>query len=221
VPAVPEAAVAAAAPRPYARVITPGTITRRGLFVTHRVNDRLLFEIPRREIGKDMLLVGRYARAAAADPNLPGGGFGAYGGDTFGERTLRFDRQGNRVIVRSPQYDITADTSLAVYNAVLASNYAPIIAVLNVETFGPDSAPVVDMTRLFTTSVPEIAAIRGTIDPTRSYIERALAFPNNVEIEATQTGVPRRLPARAAAVAAPARRARSGPRRACSRTGAS
>ncbi|HYD52641.1 MAG TPA: zinc-dependent metalloprotease, partial [Gemmatimonadaceae bacterium] len=34
----------------------------------------------------------------------------------------------------------------------------------------------------------EIAAIRGTIDPTRSFIERALAFPENVEIEATQTG---------------------------------
>jgi hypothetical protein len=179
-----------AAPRPYARVVTPGTQTRRGLFVTHRQNDRLLFEIPRRELGKDMYLVGRYARAAAADPSLPGGGFGAYGGDEFGERALRFDRQGNRVIVRSPQYDITADTSRSVYAAVQASNYAPIIAVLNVEAFGPDSAPVVDVTRLFTTNVPEIAAIRGTIDPTRSYIERVLAFPENVEIEATQTGVP-------------------------------
>ncbi|CAA9338486.1 MAG: hypothetical protein AVDCRST_MAG89-2513, partial [uncultured Gemmatimonadetes bacterium] len=179
-----------ARPRPYAQVITPRAQSRQGLFTVHRIGDRLLFEIPAKELNKDMLLVGRYARAAAADPSLPGGGFGAYGGDQFGERTLRFERNGNRVIVRSPQFDITADTTLAVWNAVQASNYPPIIAVLNVETFGPGDAPVVDVTRLFTTSVPEIAAIRGQIDPTRSYIERAVAFPANVEIEATQTGTP-------------------------------
>jgi hypothetical protein len=160
------------------------------MFAVHRVGDRLYFEIPRRELNKDMLIVGRYARAAAADPNLPGGGFGAYGGDQFMERTMRWERNGNRVILRSPQFDITADTALSVYRAVQTSNYAPIIAVLNVEAFGADSASVVDVTRLFTTSVPEIAAIRGTIDATRSYVERAVAFPDNVEIEATQTGVP-------------------------------
>ncbi|PYP60861.1 MAG: hypothetical protein DMD26_18890, partial [Gemmatimonadetes bacterium] len=55
---------------------------------------------------------------------------------------------------------------------------------------GPDSAAVVDVTRLFTTNVSEIAAIRGQIDANRSYVERAIAFPDNVEIEATQTGVP-------------------------------
>jgi hypothetical protein len=73
---------------------------------------------------------------------------------------------------------------------VQTSNYAPIVAVFNVETYGPDSAAVVDVTRLFTTNVPEFAAIRGTIDDKRSYIERAVAFPDNVEIEAAQTGTP-------------------------------
>ena len=179
-----------ARPRSYASVITSQAQTRRGMFAVHRVGDRLYFEIPRRELNKDMLIVGRYARAAAADPNLPGGGFGAYGGDQFMERTMRWERNGNRVVLRSPQFDITADTALSVYRAVQTSNYAPIIAVLNVEAFGADSAAVVDVTRLFTTSVPEIAAIRGTIDAARSYVERAVAFPDNVEIEATQTGVP-------------------------------
>ncbi|HEY0038382.1 MAG TPA: DUF5117 domain-containing protein, partial [Longimicrobium sp.] len=179
-----------ARPRSYASVITSAAQTRRGMFAVHRVGDRLYFEIPRRELNKDMLIVGRYARAAAIDPNLPGGGFGAYGGDQFMERTMRWERNGNRVVLRSPQFDITADTALAVYRAVQSSNYAPIIAVLNVEAFGADSAAVVDVTRLFTTSVPEIAAIRGTIDAARSYVERAVAFPDNVEIEATQTGVP-------------------------------
>ncbi|HEY0038309.1 MAG TPA: DUF5117 domain-containing protein, partial [Longimicrobium sp.] len=180
----------AARPRAYSSVITSEARSRRGMFGVHQVGDKLFFEIPRTELNKDMLLVGRYARAAATSPNLPPGQFGAYGGDQFTERTMRWERNGNRVILRSPQFDITADTSLSVYRAVETSNYAPIIAVFNVEAYGADSAAVVDVTRLFTTSVPEIAGIRGTIDASRSYVERAVAFPDNVEIEATQTGVP-------------------------------
>src|SRR5581483_7528395 len=53
-----------------------------------------------------------------------------------------------------------------------------------------DSAAVVEVTRLFTTNIPELAAIRGNIDATRSYFERAVAFPLNIEVEATQTGTP-------------------------------
>ncbi|HWJ21429.1 MAG TPA: zinc-dependent metalloprotease, partial [Gemmatimonadaceae bacterium] len=136
----------------------------------------------------DMLLVGRYARAAAADPSLPPGQFGQYGGDQFGESTLRWERVGNRVILRRPSFDITADTALSVYKAVEASNYPPIVAVLNVEAYGPDSSAVVDVTRLYTTSVPEFAALRGSVDASRSFVERAVAFPDNVEVEATQTG---------------------------------
>ncbi len=181
--------LAPAVQRPYNRVITREARTRRGMFSAHRVGDKLYFEIPSRELGRDMLVVGRYTRAAAADPNLPGGGFGAYGGDQFADEALRWERNGNRVVLRAPQFDITADTGLAVYRAVESSNYAPIVAVFNVETYGPDSAAVIDVTRLFTTSIPELAAIRGAIDPTRSYIERVVAFPDNVEIEATQTGV--------------------------------
>lgn len=189
---------APAQPRPYNRVITRDAQTRRGMFLVHRVNDRLYFEIPRRELNKDMLVVGRYTRAPAANPNLPGGGFGEYAGDEFLERTLRWERNGNRIILRSPSFAITADTSSPVYRAVQNSNYGPIIAVLNVESYGPDSAAVVDVTRLFTTFVPELAAIRAAnaqgIDASRSFIERALAFPDNVEVEATQTGTPAPAP---------------------------
>jgi uncharacterized protein DUF4953/uncharacterized protein DUF5117/uncharacterized protein DUF5118 len=179
-----------AQPRPYNRVITRDARTRRGMFGVHRVNDKLYFEIPQKELNKDMLLVGRFTRAAAANPRLPGGQFGNYGGDQFAERTLRWDRVGNRVILRSPSFAIVADTSSPVYRAVQAANYPPVIGVFNVEAYGPDSAAVIDVTRLYTTGVPEFAAIRGTLDDRRSFIENALAFPDNVEIEATQTGTP-------------------------------
>jgi len=195
---------AAPRPRPYNRVITSEAKTRRGLFIVHRVGDKLYFEIPRNELGKDMLLVGRYARAAAENPNAPGGGFGEYGGDEFGERTLRWDREGDRIILRSPSFAITADSSLAVYRAVQNSNYSPIVAIFNVEAYGRDSAAVIDVTRLYTTAVPEFAAIRGTIDERRSFVESAIAFPDNVEVEATETGVPAPPSARPGTPPAPA-----------------
>jgi len=181
-------------PRPYNRVITREARTRRGMFAVHRVNEKLFFEIPRRELGKDMLLVGRFTRAAAANPRPAGGQFGNYGGDQFAERTLRWDRSGNRIVLRSPSFAIVADTTQPVYRAVQAANYPPVIAVFNVEAYGPDSAAVIDVTRLYTTTIPEFSAIRGSLDERRSFVENALAFPDNVEIEATQTGTPAPAP---------------------------
>ncbi|HET7585104.1 MAG TPA: zinc-dependent metalloprotease [Gemmatimonadaceae bacterium] len=179
-------------PRPYNRVITSEATSKHGMFDVHRVGDKLYFEIPAKELDKDMLMVGRFAAAPASDPTNPTGGgrFGEYGGDEFAELTLRWDRVGDRVILRSPSYAITADTSLPVYRAVAESNYPPIVASFNVEAYGKDSAAVIDVTRLFTTTIPEVSAIRGNIDASRSFVENFLAFPDNVEVEATQTGVP-------------------------------
>ena len=189
------------APRPYNRVITPDAKTKKGLFLVHMVGDRLYFEIPPKELLKEQLVIGRYTRAPAP---VGGGGFGggaspvaqaSYGGDQFMSRTLQWERRGNRVLLRSPTNTITAqDTTSSVYRAVQNSNYAPIVALFNVESYGADSAAVIDATRLFTSNVQEFAAIRGTtpntVDAARSFVERALAFPDNIEIEATQTGTP-------------------------------
>ncbi|MGI9091587.1 MAG: zinc-dependent metalloprotease [Gemmatimonadaceae bacterium] len=171
--------------KPYNEVITKEAKTRSGMFRTHRVGDNLFFEIPPAELNRDMLLVGRYARAAVVDASNP---FGAYGGDEFGERTLRWERVGNRVFLRSPSFAIMADTALPIYKAVSAGNYAPIIAVFDVVAYGRDSAAVIDVTRLYTSNTPEFSAIRGSVDERRSYIENAVAFPDNIEVEATQTG---------------------------------
>src|SRR5690349_22155993 len=58
----------ATGPRPYNRVITGEARTRSGLFKVHTIADRLYFEIPARELDKDMLIVGRLTRAAAEPP---------------------------------------------------------------------------------------------------------------------------------------------------------
>lgn len=170
--------------RPYATVVPHNATTRRGLFIVHRTGDRLLFEIPRAAMNVDMLQVGRFAAAAASsDPSRQDD----FGGDQFSERAIRWERLGNRVLLRSPSYAIVADSTLAIHRAIEGSSYAPIIATFDVLAYGPDSATVIDVTRLFTTAVPEFAALPGQLDPQRSFIGSAVAFPDNVEIEATQT----------------------------------
>ncbi|MET0395517.1 MAG: zinc-dependent metalloprotease [Longimicrobiaceae bacterium] len=168
-------------PRPYASVVTPRAQTRRGLFTTHRVGSRLLYEIPAREMNKEMLLVSQIAR------NTLGSG---YGGQAVSNYVLRWERRDNRVLLRSVSYDVVADTALPISRAVAASNYDPVVAVFNVEAWGPDSSAVIDATRLFTTNSPEFGvgnAIRGNLDAARTFIERVAAFPDNVEVEATHT----------------------------------
>ncbi|HVF40857.1 MAG TPA: zinc-dependent metalloprotease, partial [Gemmatimonadaceae bacterium] len=171
----------AAGIKPYDKVITRAAQTRRGMFATHRVGDTLYFEIPRRELNRDMLLVGRFARAATG---------GSFGGDEFTRRVLRWERQGNRVMLRSVSFEITADSTLPVYRAVSQASYPPIIATFQVRAYGADSAAVVDVTPLYTTNIAEFVAARGSFDDKRSFIEKAAAFPDNVEVEATQTSTP-------------------------------
>lgn len=167
--------------KPYNSVVTSKAITRSGLFRTHRVGDALYFEIPRRELSRDLLMVGRFARTSGTD---------TYSGDEFSQRVLRWERQGNRVLLRSVSYEITADSTLPIYKAVVQASYPPIIAIFPVETYGPDSAAVIDVTRLYTTNVPEFVSARGSLDERRSFIERVWAFPDNIEVEATQTATP-------------------------------
>jgi hypothetical protein len=158
-------------PRPYRQVITAEADTREGLFKTHRIGDKLFFEIPRAEIGREMLLVPR--AVAGAGPR--------------GSRVIRWERDGNRVLLRELSFEAVADTGRAMHAAVEAATHGPIIANFAVEAFGPDSAAVVEVTRLFTSNVNEFAAVRG-LQADRSFIERVAAYPTNVEVVGTQTG---------------------------------
>lgn len=183
-PVPPPVSVAAKLPgnlKPYSSVIGPSAQTRFGLFVTHKSGDTLYFEIPTAQLNRDMLLVGRFARTAADAGRT---------GDEFTQRVLRWERQGNRILLRSVSYEITADSALPIYRAVTESNYPPVVAIFPIETIGADGAPVIDVTRLYTTNVPEFVGARGNLDERRSFIERVTAFPNNVEVEATQTATP-------------------------------
>ncbi|HET7274559.1 MAG TPA: zinc-dependent metalloprotease [Longimicrobiaceae bacterium] len=165
--------------KPYDEVIPETAVSDTGLFITHRVDGKLFFEIPQEALGEELLLVSKIAK------NTLGEG---YGGEQVGNRVLRWERDGNRILVRSISYEIMADSTLPIYEAVEASNYDPVLAVLEIETWGADSAAVVEVTDIYTTKSPEFGpGIDGSLEAERTFVERAAAYPENVEVEATHT----------------------------------
>ncbi|HEU4770164.1 MAG TPA: zinc-dependent metalloprotease, partial [Pyrinomonadaceae bacterium] len=171
-----------AEPRPYDRVITKDAKTDEGVFKIHTIKDKVYYEIPKSELDKEFLWVSQIAKTTL--------GVG-YGGQAAGNRVVKWERKGNRVLLRSVAYDVIADPKLPVSRAVQAANNATIIMAFNIEALGKDDSAVIDVTRLFTSEVTEFSArtrlrARG-FDASRSFIEKTKSFPTNIEVEVSQT----------------------------------
>jgi hypothetical protein len=168
--------------RPYDRVITKEAKSDEGLFTVHRIGDRLYYEIPTAQLGEEFLWVSQIARTTVG---------AGQGGQAIGSRVVKWERRGNRVLLRSVSYDIVADRRQPIAQAVQAANNDTILMAFNIEALGKGDAPVIDVTRLFTTEVPEFsgrARVRSRIfDAQRSFVERAVSFPENIEVQATHT----------------------------------
>lgn len=168
--------------KPYEEVITEEAVTQEGVFKVHRIKDKLFYEIPKSELGKEFVLVSRIAK------NAPGVG---YGGQKLGTRVVRWDREEDRVLLRSVSYSIVASEDLPVSRAVGAANNPVIVRAFNVRAEGPDDSSVIEVSDLYTTDVFELSAktrlqARG-MDAKRSFLGRVTAFPRNIEVRATHT----------------------------------
>ena len=148
----------------------------------HRIKDRVYYEIPKAQLGREFLWVSQIARTTLG---------AGYGGQSAGNRVVRWERRGDRILLRAVSYDVVADAASPIAKAVEASNYSPIVMAFNIEALGKDDAAVIDVTRLFTTDVPEFSGRTRVgaraFDASRSFVERTVSFPENVEIEATHT----------------------------------
>ena len=191
-------------PQPYGRVITGDVKSKAGLFKVDRIGPRLLFEIPRHELNRDMLLSVEIEKTTAGS---------GYGGQAIAHSVVRWERRDNRILLRQMNYSLTAsDTSNPVSMAVENANYAPILRVFNVESWGPDSVAVIDATTLYTTQTPTEISVtsryRGTIDANRTLLASVAAYPTNIEVRSDVTVAP---PAAGAAAAAGGGRGGAGP----------
>lgn len=170
--------------KPYNQVITAQATTDSGVFIVHRIGEKLFYEIPRRMLSRQFRLV--------VDRRGTIRGIG-YAGEQIAARVVRWDRIGNRVLLRMISYAMRADSTLPVSRAVDLSNTPPIIKSFDIAAWSPgDSNAVIDVTPLFTTDVSELNARQlgmrmRRFDPARSLVERARSFPLNVEVSALQT----------------------------------
>ena len=169
-------------PQPYAQVITSAAVTDDGIFKVHRVGDRLYYEIPKAELNKDYLLVTTIKKTTI--------GVG-YGGQAAGTRVIRWVQRGDRILILDVDYSVIADDDNPIAKAVEDSNNPSIIRALNVAAYAPSGDPVVEVTPLFTTDIPEFSVrtrIGGRgLAADRTFLDKAVSFPENINVEATQT----------------------------------
>src|SRR5256714_2688746 len=138
----------AAAPKPYKQVITDGAVTDSGVFTVDRIGEKVFYEIPSAMFGREFLLV--------ADQRGTVRGV-RYAGEEISNRIVVWERVGNKVFLRIVSYAMRADSTQPVSRAVRLSNLAPIIMSFDVASWHtPDSAAVIEATKLFTTDVAEL-----------------------------------------------------------------
>ena len=142
----------------YDDVITKDAVTKTGLFRVHRVDDTLFYEIPPDALDTDLLWVVQISETTAGN---------SYAGMPVGDRVVRWELHGDQVLLRDVRYDIRADTTDPIAQAVKASNLAPIIRAFDVKAYGKDKAPVIDVTDLFKKDVAEFSAPERLAAPAR------------------------------------------------------
>jgi hypothetical protein len=170
-------------PRPYAQVITSAAKTDEGIFKVHRINDTLFYEIPQAQLDKDFLWNTQIKKTTL--------GVG-YGGQAVGSRVVRWTKKGDRILLINIDYSvIAADSNNPISAAVDDANYPTIIRAFNVAAYAPNGDPVIEVTPLFMTDVPEFSVrtrVGGrSMDTSRSFLEKVVSFPENINVEITQT----------------------------------
>lgn len=180
-------------PRPFGDVIPADAVSDSGMVVVHRVDGDWFFEIPEALLGRDLLFITRIA-------GVPDG-LGGYlpAGASMAEQVMRFERRGDRLLLRKQSFQQVADDTLPIATSVLQNNLPPVIGSFEIEALGPDSATpslVIDVTDFFEGDTPALSGMRSSmrreyqvrrLDPARSYVSRISSYPENVEVRHTQT----------------------------------
>jgi hypothetical protein len=175
--------------KPYAKVITKDAKTDKGLFDVHKIKEDYYFEIPDSLFNREMLMVTRIAKTAS--------GLG-FGGGKQNEQVLRWTKKGDNVYLNVVSHSVYANDSLPVHEAVVNSNFEPILFGFEVEAYKKDSIHnnvVIKATKLFEDDVKAIGLQDSRrknykvsrIDNSRSYIDTIRSYPENIEVRHVKT----------------------------------
>ncbi len=190
-PAPQSAAEEQEGPKPYVEVITEEAESDEGLFTVHRVDETYFFEIPESLYDVDMLLITRIGRVPA--------GFGGtiVSGAKVSEQVLRWERRGDRILLRKVSFNQVAEDTLPIFESVVRNNFAPIVEAFDIEAIGPDGDTVViDVTDFYSGDTPALSGLSAaqrktyevrSLDADRSFINYARSYPLNVDVRHTLT----------------------------------
>ncbi|MGO1584352.1 zinc-dependent metalloprotease [Mesonia sp.] len=173
----------------YKKVITKEAKSDTGLFTVHHLNKKYFYEIPDTLFNREMLMVTRIAKTA--------NGIG-FGGGKQNTQVLRWQKKGDDVLLRVVSHEIVAADSLPVHEAVVNSNFEPILYSFPIKAFHKDSISkntVIDVTDLYEKDIAALGfpqrrrkqyKISG-LDADRSYIDTIRSFPKNIEVRQVKT----------------------------------
>ena len=171
----------------YDDIITKDVTTDKGLFDVHKVDENYFYEIPDSLFGREMLVVTRIAKTAS--------GIG-FGGGKQNTQVLRWEKRSKKVLLRVVSHQVVAADSLPIHEAVVNSNFEPILYSFDVKTVGKDStSTLIQVNKFLESDVKAMgfpASRRKTykisgLDKTRSFIESIKSYPLNVEMRHVKT----------------------------------
>ncbi len=177
---------------PYHKIITKNAKTDKGLFDIHYVGDKYFYEIPDTLLNREMLMVTRIAKTAT--------GIG-FGGGKQNTQVLRWQKKNKQILLRVVSHQIFAPDSLPIHEAVVNSNFEPVLYSFPIKAFHKDSsntsnnATVIDVTSLFKKDVkalgfPDTRRKQykiSKLDDNRSYIDTIRSYPLNIEARHVKT----------------------------------
>ncbi len=156
---------------------------QEGVVNTFRKGETLLWEIPKKMLGRDFLWM----------IELKGTPAGGYNGSTAAGDLIRFEQRGDKILVRSIDYSVRASEGKEIKLGVQQSNIQPIITTFDIKSKSKGGGLLVDVSRLFKSELPELRygpSVGGSaMDPNRSFLEKVSDFPDNVNVEVTATFV--------------------------------
>ena len=167
--------------KPYEKVITKKAITDTGLFDVHKVDENYFYEIPDSLFGKEMLMVTRIAKTAS--------GIG-FGGGKQNTQVLRWEKDAKKVLLRVVSHEVFAADSLPIHEAVVNSNFEPILYRFDIKAIGKDSiSTVIQVNSFYEADVKAIGFPQSrrksykisSLDKSRSFINTLKSYPLNVE----------------------------------------
>lgn len=178
----------------FAELITPKAKADSGLFNIYKQDDKIFLELPDSLLGRDILVVNRISKSAAGLRAL----FYGYGGDQIGENVIRFEKgPNNRIFLKNISYsEISKDSSMPMFHAVMNSNIQPIVAAFDVKAYSEQGkGSIIDLTE-FINSDNEVLNFSarmksmlklGGVQGDKSYIVDVKSYPINTEIKTVKT----------------------------------